>query len=358
MVLSCCSCSFWWPCCPNTAYLEELKPLRSPSVARVAGSLILTFTLICGMLSFRLGYDTLFVSLLIVILLASSPKNDIQATTVPHEHLVQFDSRPAIIMLGVVTVVLAGVIGVQNYNENRVLVLSAEAGRDYTDVSSTENPVVYADAGTITFKEAILDDRSAVGLLGYNGVACVVPIVNQHLTASGERPVVRFWAVGKDCCKRRGDFACDSALDLDVRGGIVVQPPGEEALFAQKANYDQYLAAVAAATDLYGLDASSPPLLVRWVASPVDLLGQMTFHAEIVWGVASAMHALIFTAAYVLIKLHYEGHLDELNEAEFRKQAQAAYKDPGAARALGSYGSTAPGSNTRDVFLLNIAKGP
>lgn len=341
----CCSLDFWFPCCQEQKYIEELRPLRSPSVFRVAGGLILSFTLICGMLSFRLGYDTIFVSVLIVMLLFV----DIgQSSTLPHEHLAKYDSRPMIVMLGVITVVLAGVVGVENYNTNSALRISAKEGRAYTGVSSDEDAAVYADAGTITFRGSMLDDKSAVGLKGFSGTACVVPIVKQRLPVSGKRPKVQFWAVGTDCCERRADFACDSALDLDVQGGIVVHPASEEtasALFEHKAVYEQYITAISAAAALYNLDTASPPLLVRWVASPEDVLREMNLLAWVIYVVSSIIHGIIFTAAYILIKLNYEGKLMAQSERVARQKAGEDMRDVQAGRSRGP-------SSTRDVFLL------
>merc|ERR1719401_1948671 len=160
-----------------------------------------------------------------------------------------------IVALCLVALVAATFLGVFTYLEFLGKYWNARGSHSYANVLPSEDAAGYADAGKLVFAdEARLDVSRALGYKDVN-VYCVAPVLDDSPLTE-----VQFWAVGVDCCDRRGSFDCDDAWDSDARSGVVVSP--------LRHWHAQYALAVQQAEHAFELASTQQPVFVRWVVDP------------------------------------------------------------------------------------------
>lgn len=260
----------------------------------VAIALLLEYAVICALTSFFLSSTTLVACLLLLLVLMLVGEETIDPLS---------PNKPWIRTLCLITALTALVIGSRNYHATFAPYTVASQGRSYKDVSPGASASSHADAGTILFKNGtVLDDSKAVGLRLYGRTYCAAPVSTKQAAsaqpeAGAPGPAVQFWAVGLDCCEKRGNFNCDDAGDADAKGGVALYAPddGEEALmrqiFAPRIFRKGYARAIEGATALYGLQSASSPVLVRWVKEPDSLMQGWLIASTMVWLVSTIIYA-------------------------------------------------------------------
>lgn len=259
----------------------------------IAISLFLEYTVICALTSFFLSSTTLVFCLLLVLVLMLVGEETIDPLS---------PNKPWIRTLCMITALTAMVIGSRNYHATFAPYSVASQGRSYKDISPAASASGHADAGTILFKNGtMLDDSKTIGLRLYGRTYCVAPISTKQAAstqpeAGAPGPAVQFWAVGLDCCEKRGSFNCDDAGDADAKGGIALYAPddGEEAfmrqIFAPRIFRKGYARAIEGAVALYGLQSASPPVLVRWAKEPGTLLQGWLIASVLVWLISTVIY--------------------------------------------------------------------
>ncbi|CAK0872052.1 unnamed protein product, partial [Prorocentrum cordatum] len=86
--------------------------------------------------------------------------------------------------------------------------------RRHSDVLPTWDPRLAADAGILHFAAgAALDVGASAGFQAWPHTYCAAPVVDNSTGDAGDADPVGFFAVGVDCCDRRGGFTCDGAED-------------------------------------------------------------------------------------------------------------------------------------------------
>lgn len=151
---------------------------------------------------------------------------------------------------------LATGVGLFTYNQFLGNYWHSRDSHSYANVLPSEDAAGYADAGKLAFAdEARLDTSRALGYKDAD-IFCVAPILDEVPLKE-----IQFWAVGVDCCERRGTFDCDDAWDPDARSGVVVVSPDRNW-------HDQYALAVRQAEQAFKLASAPEPVFVRWVVDP------------------------------------------------------------------------------------------
>lgn len=264
-------------------------------------ALSLLFAAVCGLLSFAMGPTALvfclaFVGLTAVCLGEFHVKN-------------RAESLPLLVLMGVLTIVFAGLVGTLNWKSNYHLYKVTEAGRGYRDVSPERKALPYSDAGTITFSGATLDTMKSTGLSDGFHTYCVAPIMTPRQSAThgaGQYPVT-FWAVGTDCCDGRQNFQCGDAGLPSVDGGVVVPQPHPETwlgffhdTFGTASRWDLYAEAVEAAAAFHGLRSTETPVLIHWVEKPEDIKRAWRVASMLVFVISNVLHLALVSAGWML----------------------------------------------------------
>lgn len=168
-------------------------------------------------------------------------------------------------MLCLLATLLGMTLGLYDYYKYGQGYYVYQASRVYSDVSATDSPGAYQDAGTITFSDqAAIDTSRAVGYKDRGSLFCVAPVIDTtqlEVPKPGAiAPQVGFWAAGIDCCEPRGAFWCGPLLETKVRGGLVVR---DATPFIHKV-VPSFQTAVQEAATAYGLQAPEDSILVEW----------------------------------------------------------------------------------------------
>jgi len=296
-----------------------------PWILGVLFCLISTFCFICFLISFNLSRVTLLVCVALVLFYGA-----LGSRTGAWER--GYPSVNLLVPIGIGTAILAMYIGIKvNVNIYTPYYL-AVAGRNYDNVSPTAKTAEYADAGIIRFTvDSALDTSRSFGYKAQDFTYCVAPVVSRtvpvHPDSSG--PAISFWAVGKDCCGNRANFACDGANQAEVRNGFSVKDPEKDALteLLVPANGDRplYLKAIAAAKVLHGLDSAddSNVILVRWAADPDAIL--QVWHHRAIFAVAGS--SIIYSALIIIIWTSIHVYFDR--EATRGTSREGSFAKPG-----------------------------
>merc|ERR1719469_687966 len=162
------------------------------------------------------------------------------------------ESRHWYLLLGLlccVATLLACLAGVWNFESHMSVFWFYEGSRAYENVLPTESALSHLDAGKVGFSsDSKVDDSNAVGFED-GSLYCVAPIV-----ASEKQTQIEYWAVGVDCCKKKGGFTCGDIGNVEVHSGLVTN--SHQAKFSK---------AVTMATE-GNLTTSEDALYVRWVS--------------------------------------------------------------------------------------------
>lgn len=168
-------------------------------------------------------------------------------------------------------------------------------GNEYRDVFASSNADAYADAGTIHFaSSSMVDADRSLGYRHDGRDYCVAPILDRGVEQVRD---IGFWAVGLDCCERRGGFDCPLGEwgSASARAsGVRVQVKG---LFVDLDTH--YRAAVEQAGKVYDVVPVDRPVLVRVVKDPTA-----EHRLALLLGIATILvGTLLFAALMVLLSL-------------------------------------------------------
>eukprot|EP00928_Gymnodinium_smaydae_P088135 TRINITY_DN72278_c0_g1_i1.p1 TRINITY_DN72278_c0_g1~~TRINITY_DN72278_c0_g1_i1.p1 ORF type:complete len:333 (-),score=70.14 TRINITY_DN72278_c0_g1_i1:59-1057(-) len=311
--------------------------LQGPGKVRVVCLFGSLFLVICGLLSFALSPATLGLSAVAVLAAATYATEKVEQ---------RHPSAPCLLLLGAFAASTAAGVGIVNYHLHRAPYIDALAGRAYEGVSAAAPASAYADGGILGFRnDTLLDTSRALGLLSNDGrTYCVAPLLSSKAPGAatgagpaGAQPTVQFWAVGIDCCGRRGDFTCDSAGEPGVRQALVVHD-GEDnvasQILAPRTHYDEYLRATSAAASLHGLQAAKPSVLVRWTADPRALLERSFRTTILVWLGSTLLVSALLALAWCPLHRYYD---EKVRMAFVGKNSFSGYSP---ASSPGGYSST------------------
>lgn len=164
--------------------------------------------------------------------------------------------------------ILAGVFcGKGTWDTRTRQVYWMESGRAYNNVSGATEALSVKDAATLHFWDrkiqapsALVDGNKAVGFVD-DDLYCVAPVLSRSQI---EAPVtwVQFWAVGINCCTKRGSFTCDDALQYGASHAVV--PPGNSTGIAG-ARRELFEKAVKEAEGTHKVQSAPGAMLIRWV---------------------------------------------------------------------------------------------
>lgn len=167
------------------------------------------------------------------------------------------------LFLGILTGIstLAGLAaGWYNYQANMVRYWAYDEGRVYTNVLPGTPGASFGDAAALIFSsDSTVDVTKSVGYQG-SSLYCVAPILNTQPTSS-----VSFWAVGTNCCDKRGGFTCGDAGKKGVHGGAVYLEAGS----FLPSLIPEYTAAAKEAAAFDNLPLGKNLVFVEWMADPL-----------------------------------------------------------------------------------------
>lgn len=153
--------------------------------------------------------------------------------------------------------VFGALTGVYAYEAHSAYYYAVSHGADYRDVLASSPGAAYADAGSIKFAPSSRVDTSRAWGHEDQHRYCAAPIVDD---GDAQTALISFWAVGVDCCGHRAEFACGD-VDGSSQAGVRLPPDG---LFS--APHADFLRAINRSAVVFGLQASSDPILLHWVA--------------------------------------------------------------------------------------------
>merc|ERR1712232_39755 len=85
-------------------------------------------------------------------------------------------------------------------------------GATYRSVDPGALSATKVDASVIDFTDStIVDPDRAAGYMFEGSLYCAAPVVSITTKQTGS-----FWAVGQDCCDRKGGFSCGDVADEKV----------------------------------------------------------------------------------------------------------------------------------------------
>jgi len=214
------------------------------------------FILVCALMGFVFHAYPKSVVAVVVAMLALSVMHSLLGISNPkHRSWIPLGGLCAL------AVGLGMCCGLVAFRLNLFYYWSYQNDRAYTNVLPSDDAVGYGDAGKMIFaEESRVDTTRALGYKsGY--MYCVAPILDD-----ADATKVQFWAVGQDCCGKRGGFTCDDSWDPQARAGMVVRDDGR--VFGDSLR-DSYMHAVKMAEASYGIITVEQPIFVRWVVNPV-----------------------------------------------------------------------------------------
>lgn len=151
-------------------------------------------------------------------------------------------------------------------------------------VDSGKKPDAGAEAAVLQFITGTsVDGNRSLGYLAQRSTFCVAPI----LPARGASKTVFYWAVGKNCCDRRGGFRCATSESSDELLAITQKP---NRIFKR---------AIRQAASVYGLEASAAPTpwMVTIVEHPAKVISEIWHETVMISIMAVLMHLFVCTVA-------------------------------------------------------------
>jgi len=201
--------------------------------------------------------------------------------------------KPAQVALGflvLTSVCIAVPVGLMVESNYMSEFWQVDSGAGYRTVSPLAPSTSYADASIMEFeRSSFVDAEHSLGYMRLGEVYCVAPVVGPHTSEESATP--QYWAIGKNCCGKRGGFSCGDVAVSGAHSGV--------ALREGASNYET---AVRMAVSAYELKApANPPIFVRWTldadAYKTELWnGALTFAV-----IASGIHLVGSGAASLLL---------------------------------------------------------
>lgn len=210
-----------------------------------------------------------------------------------------------------------------------------QSGRAYTNVTGATQAFSVTDAATLQFwnatekaPSAIVDGTKAVGFVDDN-LYCVAPILSKSQINA---PVtwVQFWAVGINCCTKRGSFTCDSALEYAAANGIA---PPKNSTPVPGGTREIFEMAVREAEGAHNVQSAPGAMMIRWVADPQTLKDDMWTSSIWLCAISSFSVLLVTSVLACAARLVGVGSLDKRE------------RDPGSTR----YATAADYRSVRDT---------
>jgi hypothetical protein len=186
--------------------------------------------------------------------------------TVPARHWTRWEWLPMFAGLGAIT--LGVLLGIPN-NTMMEPWVHVNQLRRHSDVPPGRDPRLAADAGILQFAEgAALDVDASAGFRAWPHTYCAAPVVDN---STGDGDPVGFFAVGLNCCDRRGGFTCDGAEDPDVRTAVRMSPHGLSSFWTGQNAGANFRRAALMAAAANGKEVKEPVVLVIWTQDPESL---------------------------------------------------------------------------------------
>lgn len=147
--------------------------------------------------------------------------------------------------------------GLGSYSRKQYLVVDMiyRNSVSYDNVLPNSDPLAFKDAGSLTFSRGTLVDSSrSVGYMD-GDLWCAAPVVS-----GAYQNYAGFWAVGTNCCRQRGYFACGDVLNASVLGGLMI--------LRESPVNEQYKKAALMAAVTYGVAIPDSPSFIQWDVWP------------------------------------------------------------------------------------------
>lgn len=225
-------------------------------------------------------------------------------------------------------IVVGTMAGLHNYRTTLRHYWALDEGRVYDDVGPGALADAHRDAAALTFVGGVKPDTQAS--TGYSEgyvTYCVAPIGSwDAATGSGQ---IQFWAAGKDCCSSHGNFACDDALSVTAKGGLVIDD----------ADVPNYILAVRTAEAVNGAHSVPRPIFLRWVKDFELARGEYLTRAWLYWIMVTAIYLPLSAALVVLAP----SSLKSIDMLSGEKKRNAAPSQPNTATGAVPVYTTNPG---------------
>lgn len=201
-------------------------------------------------------------------------------------------------------VVVGTLIGFICYYKDLVYSDAYAGLHTYTNVNAAVLPARYADAGAILFtKSTFLDISHSAGFKHkWDGhMYCVAPVVDSTMTNTD---VIRYYAVGVNCCTPRGEFTCGDASNANANAAVALL---DDDLLGSKPmpwliGHDPsvYLSAVQMHQSYFTMPTANDVKFVSWSLDPMALIDGFTSDAaKIVWYFSIPYACLVALAACI-----------------------------------------------------------
>lgn len=132
----------------------------------------------------------------------------------------------AFLFLGLATlasIIVGAVMGMQINQDYLNYYRTLHDGVTYENVDAYSDAVAKVDVGVLKFDPGTLvDDRRTIGFVAEGIIHCVAPIGREDHRSH----LVQYWAAGIDCCEKRSNFDCGTAMEPNATVAILAQPSG------------------------------------------------------------------------------------------------------------------------------------
>lgn len=168
-------------------------------------------------------------------------------------------------------------------------------GFNYANVTGLTPAEAVSDAATIQFwnpgknKVTALVDGTRVAGYAQSNFYCVAPILSKA-QAANDVIRVEFWAVGVNCCTKRGDFICDDAGLADTSYAVNSPMGGDP---CPDGSTEYFRKAITEAEAAYDLVSAPGALMVRWINDPTVFKNSLLHNALIYYAIAAGITLII-----------------------------------------------------------------
>lgn len=185
---------------------------------------------------------------------------------------------------------LGAALGSYDHNKYMSEFAIYEKSPSYDNILPSEDPGAFKDGAFLGFsKDSHVDTTRGLGYMD-GKLWCVAPIVD------GPADVVGFWAVGTNCCRDRGFFACGDMSNASLHSGLVVL----DTPHISSPDIDGYKAAAKMASETYALGLADEPTFIQWGVSPSQAL-QSKLGSAIIFVVFALLASLLVIPSLVVV---------------------------------------------------------
>lgn len=186
------------------------------------------------------------------------------------------------------------VIGTFGWDSYQRQVDWMSVGREYTNISGRSPGAAKSDAAVLRFsgggnhQGAVVDGTRSIGFVD-NDLYCVAPILDIS-QVNVQVPRVEYWAVGLNCCNRRGGFSCDDANTLNARSAVVAPKSAPPCPGCSREIFEK---AIEQAESVHSVVSTPGHLLVRFVNDPVELKDSLRHKSWLLISISSVCVLLL-----------------------------------------------------------------